>query len=121
LLHLLIDIDFACDFSNKKEMLDEALIRPGRADLSFEFFKATSDQIERMFKVFFPVDEIIKANSLRDDTDSGDEEDEKSIWTDAYIEQLAKLYSAKIPKDFLSTAAVQGEHRLSYISVKICV
>jgi ATP-dependent 26S proteasome regulatory subunit len=121
LLHLLIDIDFACDFSNKKEMLDEALIRPGRADLSFEFFKATSDQIERMFKAFFPVDEIIKANSLRDDTDSGDEEDEKSIWTDAYIEQLAKLYSAKIPKDFLSTAAVQGEHRLSYISVKICV
>ncbi|KAH8083503.1 P-loop containing nucleoside triphosphate hydrolase protein [Filobasidium floriforme] len=94
--------------TNKKEMLDEALIRPGRADLSFEFFKATSDQIERMFKAFFPVDEIIKANSSHADTDSGDEEDEKSIWTDEYIEELAKLYSAKVPKDFLSTAAVQG-------------
>jgi hypothetical protein len=89
-------------------MLDEALIRPGRADLSFEFFKATSDQIERMFKAFFPVNEILQANLSRSDAGSDDDEDEKSIWTDDYVEELAKLYSAKIPKDFLSTAAVQG-------------
>lgn len=92
-------------------MLDEALIRPGRADLSFEFFKATTDQIERMFKAFFPVDEMIQAECKQSVGDAGsdDEEEEKSIWTEEYIEELAKSYSAKIPQDFFSTAAIQGE------------
>ena len=62
-----------------------------------------------MFKAFYPADEMIQVDRSRDDAGSDDEEEEKNIWTDKYIEELAKLYSAKIPKDLLSTAAIQGK------------
>ena len=40
--------------TNHKDVLDPALIRPGRADLHVEFDFATREQAARLFKQFFP-------------------------------------------------------------------
>lgn len=40
--------------TNHKDVLDPALIRPGRADLHIEFDYATREQASRLFKQFFP-------------------------------------------------------------------
>jgi chaperone BCS1 len=40
--------------TNHKDVLDPALIRPGRADLHVEFDYATREQAGRLFKQFFP-------------------------------------------------------------------
>ena len=40
--------------TNHKDVLDPALIRPGRADLHVEFDYATREQAARLFKQFFP-------------------------------------------------------------------
>ena len=40
--------------TNHIELLDSALIRPGRVDVKLAFENATSDQAGRLFKRFFP-------------------------------------------------------------------
>lgn len=48
--------------TNHRQLLDPALIRPGRCDMQVEFKLATREQAEQMFKRFFPeVDRIIAA------------------------------------------------------------
>ena len=39
--------------SNKPEVLDEALIRPGRLDVKYKFDFCTKDQIKEMYQLFF--------------------------------------------------------------------
>lgn len=45
--------------TNHKEVLDPALIRPGRADVHIEFGLATASQAEAMFRAFFPEVECV--------------------------------------------------------------
>jgi len=40
--------------TNRRDVLDEALLRSSRVDLQIEFCNATEDQIERMFNYYFP-------------------------------------------------------------------
>jgi chaperone BCS1 len=40
--------------TNRKEILDPALIRPGRADVHVLFDYATAEQAARMFRAWFP-------------------------------------------------------------------
>lgn len=40
--------------TNHLDRLDDALVRPGRADVHLEFGQATADQANRMFCAFFP-------------------------------------------------------------------
>lgn len=46
--------------TNYIDVMDEALIRPGRFDLKLEFDKLAKDSIARMFKLWFPDREIPK-------------------------------------------------------------
>jgi len=44
--------------TNKKDILDEALIRPGRVDFSLFFGLASIYQIEKMFEKFYPSESV---------------------------------------------------------------
>ena len=90
-------------------MLDEALIRPGRADLSFEFHNANSDQIERMFKAFYPIEEIEKEDEFSVSSPLFAEKNTGTGLTVEETDTLAKKYASLVPNDLLSTAAIQGE------------
>lgn len=90
-------------------MLDEALIRPGRADLSFEFHNANSDQIERMFKAFYPIEEIEKEDEFSVSSPLFAEKNTGTGLTVEETDALAKKYASFVPDDLLSTAAIQGE------------
>ena len=90
-------------------MLDEALIRPGRADLSFEFHNAKSDQIERMFKAFYPIEEIEKEDEFSVSSPLFAEKNTGTGLTVEETDALAKKYASLVPDDLLSTAAIQGE------------
>ena len=65
--------------TNHLEMLDPALIRPGRCDVQLEVKRASKMQLERMFLRFFPEDFA-----------------------------LAEIFRTKLPADELSMAQVQG-------------
>ena len=89
-------------------MLDEALIRPGRADLSFEFHNANSDQIERMFKAFYPTEEVEKEDEFSVSSPLVTEKNTGTGLTVEETNELAKKYASSVPDDLLSTAAIQG-------------
>jgi chaperone BCS1 len=72
--------------TNHVEMLDPALIRPGRADVRQEFGSATANQIRTMFLRFYPPSE-------------GDAED---------VEKLAEVFVDKVKGLEVSTAQLQG-------------
>jgi SpoVK/Ycf46/Vps4 family AAA+-type ATPase len=96
-------------YSNKKEMLDDALIRPGRADLTFEFHNADSDQIQRMFKAFYPIEEVEESDPFSVDTPVVSEKKGGTGLTVGETEELAQKYASLVPHHLLSTAAIQGQ------------
>ncbi|KAK6857588.1 hypothetical protein PG995_006415 [Apiospora arundinis] len=82
--------------SNHPEALDAALIRPGRVDLKIELPLANSTVAEELFCMVFK----------RAEGDICDPE--RSAADDKTVERLAKEFSAKVPGNTLSPAAIQS-------------
>jgi chaperone BCS1 len=53
--------------TNRKEAIDERLYRPGRIDAEFHFGPATAEQIERMYRHFFPEAPVAAAREFARD------------------------------------------------------
>ena len=77
--------------SNKPELLDEALIRPGRVDVRVEFEYATTQQIKEMFVKMYKVTR----------------EDQKTRYDPEKADALAKQFGDKVPAGEFSPAQVQ--------------
>ncbi|KAJ7604290.1 P-loop containing nucleoside triphosphate hydrolase protein [Mycena polygramma] len=82
--------------------LDAALIRPGRMDLKIKYGLATSEQIEQVFKVFFP------ALSLLDDDDAELDLATFPSYTTEDLERYATEFASTIPSEAYSIAQIQG-------------
>ncbi|KAJ7775582.1 P-loop containing nucleoside triphosphate hydrolase protein [Mycena metata] len=81
--------------------LDPALIRPGRMDVKIKYGLATTDQIEQVFKVFFP--------ALSPDDDSPDDESAPlPSYTTEDLERYSTEFAAIIPNEVYSIAQIQG-------------
>lgn len=100
-------------YSNNKEKLDPALIRPGRADIVVEFKNASHAVYRDLFKVFYPVvgeypvtcarasDQMAVASEIAEKT--------KTPLTEQDIEDLANEFASALPEGEFSTAQVQGK------------
>ncbi len=101
--------------TNYIERLDEALIRPGRADRKVEFQLADAEMITQLFCIVFkfaegdvPHQRKIKSSFLF--------EENKIVEEDKIIEILAKEFAAKLPKLEFSPAEILSfllEHKQS--------
>ncbi|PWN41306.1 P-loop containing nucleoside triphosphate hydrolase protein [Ceraceosorus guamensis] len=94
--------------TNRKEVLDEALIRPGRVDYELAFTHATSSQAYELFLRWY------KPASRR--TDSGSlahSQIEKLRSDEQDLEKEARSFAQAIPNERVSVAALQG-HLLKY-------
>jgi chaperone BCS1 len=101
-------------YSNNKEKLDPALIRPGRADIVVEFKNASHAVYRDLFKVFYPVvgeypvtcarasDQMAVASEIAEKT--------KKPLTEQDIEDLANEFASALPEGEFSTAQVQGKN-----------
>ena len=99
--------------TNDLSSLDPALVRPGRVDLIIEYKKATSEQAEQLFKIFYTPSQSTSAddNSLEGET-------EKRIAAHPFelppditqmdIERWSLEWSAHIDSGVFSIAELQG-------------
>ncbi|KPI43536.1 putative mitochondrial chaperone BCS1-A [Cyphellophora attinorum] len=78
--------------TNKKDDLDEALIRAGRIDVKAEFSFATTEQAQQLFE------RLYKRLSTK----------EQAKYDQKAIVELAKQFAAKVPPGKLSCAQLQG-------------
>ncbi|KAJ6452454.1 hypothetical protein C8R45DRAFT_641317 [Mycena sanguinolenta] len=78
--------------------LDPALIRPGRMDVKLKYGLATTEQIEQVFKVFYPA-----MTAEDNETDTAD-----PAFTEADLERCAAEFAAAIPDETYSIAQIQG-------------
>ena len=77
--------------SNKPEVLDEALVRPGRVDLKIKFEHASKEQIHDLFLHMYSWKD--NERSARYDT--------------SLIPDLAKMFAERVPAGKLTTAQLQ--------------
>ncbi|KAI1424021.1 BCS1 N terminal-domain-containing protein [Xylaria sp. FL1777] len=102
--------------TNHVDKLDKALIRPGRVDLVVEFGLADEYMITNIFRNIFAylegddgpeADRYMKL-SPDDRKAAMDERAKERAAHDSKIEELAKLFAAKIPAHEFSPAELQG-------------
>ncbi|KAH8823490.1 P-loop containing nucleoside triphosphate hydrolase protein [Flagelloscypha sp. PMI_526] len=96
--------------TNYPERLDSALMRPGRIDLSIQYYKASSFQIRSSFHHFFPL-------SRYEPTSCGDEKDIGGVFTpysqppitlSQPLSKLAEAFVSTVPEREFTTAELQG-------------
>lgn len=98
--------------TNHREMLDPALIRPGRVDVQLVFDKATQDQARRLYLQFYacPTDRDFMVNSgemsLSNVDDKSNVEGNKIAKEE--LEQLAVLFGESIPDKSYTMSQIQG-------------
>lgn len=91
--------------TNFPDMLDPALIRPGRVDYSVRFGPANRDQASRLFQNFFrPPSKGLSPMVL---TKDGPRMDPTSV-TSKDLAMLGDQFASKLPEEKLSMAAIQG-------------
>ncbi|KAG8422730.1 hypothetical protein J3459_010115 [Metarhizium acridum] len=109
--------------TNKRELLDEALSRPGRVDIQIEFHNATSQQSEALYCQIYGDFTPLKPNNgalpaKKGIKDQKDDKDEKLVASAASqidkvavspeeIKRLSKEFSKKIPDFLCSPAEIQ--------------
>jgi chaperone BCS1 len=100
--------------TNHRDKLDPALIRPGRADLSFEYLNSSKKQARRLFKVFYGIQPGSKessssnpsARASESQTETNEVERESQ---EKKLEELAEMWAEAIPEREFSGAWLQGE------------
>jgi chaperone BCS1 len=101
--------------TNHRDKLDPALIRPGRADLSFEYLNASKKQARQLFKVFYGIqpgkesslskfNPSAPASGSRTETNEVERESQEKK-----LEALAEMWAEAIPEREFSGAWLQGE------------
>ena len=99
--------------TNDLSSLDSALVRPGRVDLIIEYRKATSEQAEELFKIFYTPSQSTSA----DNNFSEDETEKRTAAhpfelplyiTQMDIERWSHEWSAHIENGVFSIAELQG-------------
>ncbi len=99
--------------TNHREKLDPALIRPGRADLSIEYFNASQGQAADFFKFFYGVQgetsvvQIAAAKLNIEEKNSTEDEALEEVDAEK-LELMAREWSVAIPDRQFSTASLQG-------------
>lgn len=91
--------------TNNPEVLDSALIRPGRVDMRINFALPTRVEIEQLFLSMYS-----SPSSRQDDSSAGapgSHEDEKA-GGEQPLEDMARQYAAALPEGQFSIAAIQG-------------
>ncbi|KAH9431495.1 hypothetical protein MCOR02_008784 [Pyricularia oryzae] len=96
--------------TNKPEILDEALIRPGRVDLQVAFGNATQRQASELFKRLYSTEQSVKSSQCLSQLDATDKKDdlETSITDADELIEMAAEFGSKIVSDQMSPAEIQG-------------
>ncbi|KAK6537485.1 hypothetical protein TWF694_011670 [Orbilia ellipsospora] len=91
--------------TNYRELLDKALIRPGRVDMEIQFGNADIEILEGLFKaVYADLDDLpgfIRGKSKMTKEERAQKHKEK-------LEKLAQEFSSRVPSDKFTPAEVQG-------------
>jgi chaperone BCS1 len=98
--------------TNHRENLDPALIRPGRADMCFEYFNVSKKQAHQMFKVFYGVHPATESHSESLVPSHGSlttEKKEECQLSATELDGLAGKFSEAIPEREFSGAWLQGK------------
>ncbi|KAI6482731.1 hypothetical protein MCOR11_010876 [Pyricularia oryzae] len=96
--------------TNKPEILDEALIRPGRVDLQVAFGNATQRQASELFKRLYSTEQNVKSSQCLNQLDATDKKDdlETSITDADELIKMATEFGSKIVSDQMLPAEIQG-------------
>jgi chaperone BCS1 len=96
--------------TNHVEILDPALLRPGRCDLKVHFSNASRDVIKGLFLAIYSAKDIRKKPSKKGAEKVVVEKlmINKHGLTEEQIKALAEEFAAKLPEDELSPAEIQG-------------
>lgn len=98
--------------TNHIEILDPALLRPGRCDLKVHFSNASKEVVKGLFLAIYSSKELVEKPSQR-----GKEKEKikpqkakigKHGYTEEEIEAFADQFAFKLPEEELSPAEIQG-------------
>jgi mitochondrial chaperone BCS1 len=103
--------------SNHWKSLDPALLRPGRIDMKIEFMHPDNDEIERLFRIMYSVDDDLSENNKIEDSRKVSSTDSTATTCskDAF-ESLADKFAASFPPKCFSQADIQG-YLLKYLKL----
>jgi chaperone BCS1 len=96
--------------TNHVEILDPALLRPGRCDLKVHFSNASRGVIKGLFMAIYSAKDTVKKPSKKNDGKVKVEKPKTSKHghTEEEIAAMAEEFASKLPEDELSPAEIQG-------------
>ncbi|KAI9712342.1 MAG: hypothetical protein M1820_001555 [Bogoriella megaspora] len=101
--------------SNHPEILDPALVRPGRVDMKIKFGLAGRDQTIELFERMFENSDKLASSLPSSPTTSGfpstpvmEQANEEKVLSREELEYLARKFADKLPDEQFSPAEIQG-------------